>query len=226
MKSSVSILRIAGVCCVIFVLGSGAAAAQTSMTASPRPGDMPPVLSTVPSPPAGAMPQPGQMSGLPLQVGDLPPGIVAVRVIRRSFAENIADQPVELRVARTNQVLKAATGAGGRAQFDAVAVGETVRVRAVVDGEILESQDFTVPALGGVRLVLVAGVSGAPGAPAAGDMPAPTAVAGTFTPPQAPAPLPGEPLGVWPVFAGLFAIVGVLVWRWRSVPAGRPEADM
>ena len=53
-------------------------------------------LSTTPVPAPGAEAQPGQMSGLPLQVSDLPPGTVSVRVIRRTFADNVAGQEVKL----------------------------------------------------------------------------------------------------------------------------------
>ena len=58
------------------------------------------------------------MSGLPLQVGDLPPGTVAVRVIRQSFANNVANQPVELQVVGSSgKVLEVPTDASGRATF-------------------------------------------------------------------------------------------------------------
>ncbi len=126
----------------------------------PVPGT-PPVLSTVPDPPAGVTPEPGQMSGVPLQVGDLPPGIVAVRVIRRNFQDNVSGQVVKLRVGDGLRLLTSVTGSDGRAQFDGLNVGDRIQIRASVGGENLESQQFQVPAQGGVRLVLVAGV-GAP----------------------------------------------------------------
>lgn len=145
---------------------------------------LPPLLSTSPNPPAGVMPDPSQMSGLPLQVGDLPPGVVAVRVIRRSFADNIAGQRVELHVGQGN-VLAATTGKDGRAQFNGLQVGDTVQARAVVDAEPLGSGRFPLPAQGGVRLVLVAGVgAGIPAdvVPPPTAAPAPVAVATTAAP--------------------------------------------
>jgi hypothetical protein len=97
------------------------------------------------------------MSGLPLQVADLPPGTVTVRVIRGSFAENLANLQVGLIVGQSGQTLQAVTDQSGRAEFNALAVGELVQARTTVDGETLESQQFALPPDGGVRLVLVAG---------------------------------------------------------------------
>ncbi len=147
------------------------------------PQGSPPVLSSVPDLPAGATPEPGQMSGVPLQVGDLPPGIIVVRVIRQSFQNNVAGQTVRLRVGDGARMLTSETGTDGRAQFDGLTVGESIQVRAAVGGENLESQQFPVPAQGGVRLVLVAGV-GAPTAagPDWTDAPAPAGA-----PPSEPA---------------------------------------
>jgi hypothetical protein len=107
------------------------------------------------------------MSGFPLQVGDLPPGIVAVRVIAERFSNNLVNQPVDLRVTETGVVRSAVTSQDGRAQFDRLQIGQHVQVRSAVGLEVLESQMFAVPAQGGVRLVLVAGV----GAPTASSDP-------------------------------------------------------
>jgi hypothetical protein len=118
---------------------------------------LPPLLSTVPTP-AGMPTDPAQMSGMPLQVGDLPPGTVAIRVIRQSFANNLVGLPVELQVLGVDGLmLEEKTDPSGRATFTGIAVGGTVFARATVDGERLTSQEFEMPARGGVRLVLVAG---------------------------------------------------------------------
>lgn len=98
------------------------------------------------------------MSGMPLQVGDLPPGTVAVRVIRRTFEQNVVNVPVELRVGTASVARSSVTDPEGRAVFPGLRVGDVVRTKAVVDGEALESQSFQLPPQGGVRLVLVAGV--------------------------------------------------------------------
>lgn len=128
------------------------------------------------------------MSGFPLQVAELPPGILSVRVIRQSFATNVPNQTVTVRVGHGNRVLSAQTNADGRVQFDGLPVGDTLQVRAIVGQEFLESQAFTVPAQGGVRMVLVAGV-GAGVASFADAWPTPTAVDSAplpVIPPQPP----------------------------------------
>jgi hypothetical protein len=100
------------------------------------------------------MPDPKQMSGIPRPVDDLPAGSISVRLIRGSLSNNIAGHPVELRIAGKAQTVK--TDDAGRAQFDKVPAGATVKASADVDGEHLESQEFTAPAQGGIRLMLVA----------------------------------------------------------------------
>src|SRR5205823_6296773 len=56
-----------------------------------------------------------------------------------------------------SDVLKTKTDVEGRAQFDNLTPGQTVKAVADVDGEHLESQQFPAPAQGGIRLVLLAG---------------------------------------------------------------------
>src|SRR5262249_49909827 len=55
-----------------------------------------------------------------------------------------------------SKVTTVKTDENGRAQFDRLEPGTTVQAVAVVDGERLESQEFPVPAQGGVRTMLVA----------------------------------------------------------------------
>lgn len=100
------------------------------------------------------MPDPKQMSGIPRPVTDLPDGSISVRLIRGSLSNNIAGHPVQLVVAGKTRTVS--TDENGRAQFDAVPAGSTVKASAEVDGERLESQEFPAPASGGVRLMLVA----------------------------------------------------------------------
>lgn len=122
------------------------------------------------APPAAAqMPDPSQMSGRPLPVGDLPVGTVTVRVVRGAMTNGIAGHPVELLGGPTP--LTATTNDQGRAEFPGLQPGLTVRAVTTVDGERLESQPFAVPSSGGVRIALVAG-AGRPGG-AAGPAPAP-----------------------------------------------------
>jgi hypothetical protein len=107
---------------------------------------------------------PKQMSGIPRPVTDLPDRAVSVRLIRGTLASNVADHPVELHV--DGRVETARTDAAGRAQFDNLTPGATVRAVAVVDGETLTSESFPAPSRGGVRLILVAaGVEGTASTP-------------------------------------------------------------
>ncbi len=102
------------------------------------------------------MPDPRMMSGQVIPSGDLPTGSVTVRVIRQTMANAVAGVGVELHGA--GDVRHAVTGAQGRAQFDGLSVGARVHVVAVVDGERLESIEFSVPPAGGTRTLLAAGV--------------------------------------------------------------------
>jgi len=100
------------------------------------------------------MPDMKSMSGIPRPVDDLPAGSISVRLIRGSLSNNITGHPVELHVG--GKVQTANTDAAGRAQFDSVPAGTTVKATADVDGEHLESQEFAAPSAGGIRLMLVA----------------------------------------------------------------------
>jgi hypothetical protein len=119
--------------------------------------------------PLYGQPDPRQMAGIPRPVDDLPAGSVSVRVIRGAMTNNIANQTVELRVGTDVQTTK--TDAQGRAQFDKLPAGATLKASATIDGEHLESQEFPAPAQGGIRLLLVASggaadTQAAPGPPA------------------------------------------------------------
>ena len=100
------------------------------------------------------MPDPKQMSGIPRPVTDLPSGSLSVRLIRGDLSNNIAGHPVELHIGDKVQTVK--TDQAGRAQFDALPPGATLKAVALVDGEQLESEEFPAPSSGGVRLMLVA----------------------------------------------------------------------
>jgi len=109
------------------------------------------------SPPAYAqfqMPDPKQMSGIPRPVDDLPKGAISVRLIRGELSNNITGHPVDLHVG--SKVITVKTDESGRAQFNDVPPGETIKATTEVDGERLESQEFPAPAQGGIRLMLVA----------------------------------------------------------------------
>jgi hypothetical protein len=107
--------------------------------------------------PRGAM-------GQPLPDGELPPGVLIVRVVEGEFVRNVVGQEVEVR-SLSGGVDRARTGADGRALFDRLPPGARVQVVATVAGETLKSEEFAVPVNSGARLLLTASA----GAAAAGD---------------------------------------------------------
>jgi hypothetical protein len=103
------------------------------------------------------MPDLKQMSGIPRPVSDLPDRAISVRLIRGDLSNNITSFPVELHIgSRGATVQTVKTDDTGRAQFTNLPAGATVKAIAIVDGERLESQEFPVPAQGGIRVMLVA----------------------------------------------------------------------
>ena len=106
-----------------------------------------------------AMPDPSLIHGRAIPAGDLAAGTVTVRVVREAIGNNITGQAVRLTV--DGQARTAATDAEGRAEFPGLTPGAEVRAAATVDGEALTSDAFTVPASGGLRVILVAGMKNA-----------------------------------------------------------------
>src|SRR4029078_7362742 len=98
------------------------------------------------------MPDPKQMSGMPLPVPDVTVGTVTVRVIRGSLANPLKGETVDLSGASKT----ATTDEAGRATFTGLTPGTRVKASVVVDGERVESQEFDAPNAGGLRLMLVA----------------------------------------------------------------------
>ncbi len=121
------------------------------------------------------MPDPKMMSGIPRPVDDLPSGSISVRLIRGQLSNNITNHVVELHQAN-GRVTRVSTDDAGRAQFDKLPAGTSVKATADVDGEHLEAQDFLVPSQGGIPLMLVATDKNAPKA-----APEAPAVTGTIT---------------------------------------------
>jgi hypothetical protein len=113
------------------------------------------MLIAAPSALHAQMPDAKQMSGVPLPVGDLASGTVTVRVVRGSMANVIAGELVELTTGAASP-LSAKTNDAGRAEFSGLAPGTRVKASTTVNGERLESQEFSVPATGGIRVALVA----------------------------------------------------------------------
>lgn len=112
-----------------------------------------------------------QAAGVPLPASDLPAGTVSVRVVRGSFANNLAGETVVFLV--NGEERRATTDSSGRAQVDGLPRGARVSASVTVGAERLQSQDVTI-ADSGIRFVLVASDEGTSAAAA----PAP-AVPGT-----------------------------------------------
>jgi hypothetical protein len=100
-----------------------------------------------------AMPDVRQMSGVPLPSGDLAPGTLTVRLVRGSLSNPLTGHEVALSGGATE---RASTNDVGRAEFSGLPIGAKVKATATVDGERLESQEFSIPQTGGVRIMLVA----------------------------------------------------------------------
>ena len=105
------------------------------------------------------MPDPSQMSGVPLPSPELPAGTLTVRVVRGSLANNIPNHTVSLTVGGASR--EATTDDAGRAQFAGLKAGDQVKASTSVDGTVIESQVITMPATGGVRVMLFAADPGA-----------------------------------------------------------------
>jgi hypothetical protein len=114
-----------------------------------------------------------QMSGVPLPTPDLPPGSISVRVVRGSFANNVAGATVSFVVdGKTTDV---ATDAMGRAEIKGLAQRARVKAQTTVDGERLETQEVTIGQTG-FRFILSTGAGSAASGPA-GSPPAPAGAA-------------------------------------------------
>ena len=100
------------------------------------------------------MPDARAMSGIPRPDPALATGSVSVRLVRGELANLVIGHPVEFVVGGKSDVVK--TDDSGHAIATGLSPGSIVHVVATVDGQRLDSQDFDVPAQGGVVLMLVA----------------------------------------------------------------------
>jgi len=111
---------------------------------------------------AGAqMPDPALMHGRAIPAADLPAGTITVRVVREALSTNVVGQEVRLTVAGATRT--ATTDNQGRATFADLPSGAEVRAQATVNGENLVSEPIRIPASGGLRVILVAGLKSAAG---------------------------------------------------------------
>jgi hypothetical protein len=102
------------------------------------------------------MPDPALIHGRAIPAAELPQGTVTVRVVREAIGNNVAGQPIRLTV--NGAARNATTDDQGRAEFPNLPAGAEVRADAAIGGESLVSDVFMVPASGGLRVILVAGL--------------------------------------------------------------------
>ena len=102
------------------------------------------------------MPDPSLIHGKAIPAPELANGTVTVRVVREAIGNNVTGQEVRLTVA--GSVRTAKTDEQGRAEFSTLTSGAEGRAEATVNGEQLVSDPFMVPATGGLRVILVAGL--------------------------------------------------------------------
>jgi hypothetical protein len=106
---------------------------------------------------AQQMPDPSLIHGKALPAPELPDGTITVRVVRESIGNDIPNQQVSLTA--SGRTRTANTDGQGRAQFTNLPVGQEGRAAATVDGEAMQSDPFTIPSSGGLRVILVAGIA-------------------------------------------------------------------
>src|SRR3954470_12259971 len=100
------------------------------------------------------MPDPKAMSGMVLPVPDVPVGTVTARVIRGALTNPVVGQEVQL-TGPGSETKTAKTDEAGRATFSGLTPGTRYKALVVVGGERVESREFDVASVGGIRTMLV-----------------------------------------------------------------------
>ncbi len=100
------------------------------------------------------MPDARSMSGIPRMDPSLPTGTVSVRLVRGVMTNLVVGSQVEFIVDGKSQ--SATTDETGHAVVSGLPAGATVRAVATLGGERIDSEQFQIPAQGGMVVVLVA----------------------------------------------------------------------
>jgi hypothetical protein len=119
------------------------------------------------------MPNLAEIVGRPLPDSGMPTGTVSVRVARKMPSNGVAAAEVSAVIKNAGGDLRRRTektDADGRALFEGMAPGDEFHAEVTVDGELLKTEAFTVPQVGGLRTMLIAalGKGGGNAAPAGG----------------------------------------------------------
>jgi hypothetical protein len=123
-------------------------------------------------PGGGGMPNLRMISGKPLPDAGMAPGTVSVRLARKTLQNPAAGLEVTAITKNAGGDLRkrtAKTDEGGRVLFEGLAVGDQFYAEVKVDGELVKTDTFPIPARGGVRTMLIAGLGAEP---AGGEAPA------------------------------------------------------
>src|SRR6266700_5071422 len=142
--------------------GLAIAAAAVVLVAAGRDAVAQPMMGG--GPPGRPMPDLRMMMGKPLPSPELPAGTVTVRVARKIPVNAVPGAEVVAVVKTAGGEMKkrtAKTDDRGRATFEGVGAGNRFQAQVVVDGETIKSSEFEVPAQGGVRTMLIAGLGSA-----------------------------------------------------------------
>ncbi|HLK89745.1 MAG TPA: hypothetical protein VKZ18_07620 [Polyangia bacterium] len=118
----------------------------------------------------GGMPNLREVVGRPLPDSGMPTGTVSVRVARQMPSNGVAGAEVSAVIKNAGGDLRKRsekTDSDGRAMFEGMNPGDEFHAEVAVDGEHLESQTFTMPPVGGLRTMLIAGLGAGGGPPAA-----------------------------------------------------------
>ncbi len=114
---------------------------------------------------SAGMPDARAMSGIPRPDPSLPDGTVSVRLVRGQLTNLVVGFPVEFIVDGKSQ--NATTDETGHAVLNGLPAGAMVRAVATMGSERIDSQEFRMPAQGGMVLLLVAGAQSGSAATAA-----------------------------------------------------------
>jgi hypothetical protein len=109
--------------------------------------------------PQVAMPDPSQIAGRAIPAPELPNGTVSVRLVREQLGNNIAGHDVKVMVSGAARAAR--TDESGRAMFADLPADAQATAEADVDGERVVSMPFSVPAQGGIRVILISGLKNA-----------------------------------------------------------------
>jgi hypothetical protein len=111
----------------------------------------------------GGMPNLARIVGKPLPDAGMAAGTLSVRVARKMPMNAVAGAEVSAVIRNAGGDLRkrtATTDNGGRALFEGLAPGDTVKATVKVDGEELVTDELTMPPTGGLKTMLISGLGG------------------------------------------------------------------